>query len=132
MSTKDNKRLVEEFCGHFARSEISDVLAMMADQATWWVNGIPHLFAGSGIKTKSEMAAIWPGLYARLEGALEMTVTGMVAEDDHVAAEVRSHAVTKTGKVYENEYLLLFLIRDGKIVRVKEYTDPMHAVEIFG
>lgn len=132
MNVEDNKRIVEVFCGHFERAAIDDVLEMMSDDATWWVNGKPHLFPGAGIKTKTEMVRVWHGLYASLDGGLRMDVVDMIAEGDRVAAEVRSHAATKSGKIYENDYHILFRLRDGKVVEVKEYADPMHAAEIFG
>ncbi|WP_459614249.1 nuclear transport factor 2 family protein [Bordetella sp. 2513F-2] len=132
MSTEENKRTVVVFCGHFARAAIDDVLDMMGEDATWWVNGKPHLFSGAGVKSKAEMERVWHGLYALLDGGLRMDVLAMIAEGNRVAAEVRSHAVTRRGKIYENDYHMLFTLRDGKIVQVKEYTDPMHAVEVFG
>ncbi|TBU77319.1 nuclear transport factor 2 family protein [Phytopseudomonas daroniae] len=132
MSIEENKRIVEVFCGHFEHAAIDDVLEMMSDDATWWVNGKPRLFPGAGLKTKAEMARVWHGLYASLDGGLRMEVADMIAEGDRVAAEVRSQAATKTGKRYENDYHMLFRLRDGKVVEVREYTDLMHAAEIFG
>jgi hypothetical protein len=41
---------------------------MMTDDATWEVVGKPHLFAGAGVKTKTDMARIWPDLLERLDG----------------------------------------------------------------
>jgi len=49
-----------------------------------------------------------------------------------VAAEVRSHGKTTAGSVYQDDYHMLLTLRDGKIATVREYMDPMHAVEIFG
>ena len=132
MGIEENKHIVEVFCGHFEHAAIDDVLEMMSDDATWCINGKPHLFPGAGLKTKTEMAQIWRRLYASLNGGLRMNVVSMIAEGDRVAAEVRSHASTKSGKIYENDYHMLVRLRDGKVVEVKEYTDLMHAVEVFG
>lgn len=132
MSSEHNKRTVAAFCAHFEHAAIDAVLEMMSDDATWWVNGKPHLFSGAGLKTKAQMAQLWPALYASLEGGLRMEVVSMLAEGDRVAAELRSHAVTTDGKRYENDYHMLFTLRDGKVVEVKEYTDLMHATEVFG
>lgn len=132
MRVEQNKHVVQTFCDLFGRSAIDEALDMMTDDATWWINGKPHLFAGSGTRTKAEMAVIWPGLYASLDGGLQMNVLDMIGEGDRMAAEIRSHAVTRTGQVYENDDHMLFTLRDGKIARVKEYTDLMHAAEIFG
>lgn len=132
MNTRKNKRIVEAFCGHFEHAAISDVLGMMSADATWSVKGKPDLYPGAGTKTKAEMAVIWRDLYGVLDGGLRMEVSGMVAEGDLVAAEVRSHAVTRRGKIYANDYHLLFKLRDGKVAEVREYTDLMHAAEVFG
>lgn len=132
MSTHGNKRTVETFLSHFGRCDIRAVLDMMADDATWWVNGKPDLHPDAGSRTKAEMAAAWRDLYALLEGGLRMDVVAMVAEGDRVAAEVRSHAITKAGKVYDNGYHMLFTVRDGKIAGVREYTDLLHAAATFG
>ena len=131
MSTDENKRIVMAFCAHFEHAAISDVLAMMSGDATWWIPGKPHLFAGAGLKTRTQMAQIWSDLYAGLAGGLRMEVVDMVAQDDRVAAQVRSHAVTRHGKRYENDYHILFRLHDGKVVEVREYTDLMHAIEVF-
>ncbi|WP_058836128.1 nuclear transport factor 2 family protein [Luteimonas abyssi] len=132
MKTSENKETVAVFCGHFEHAAIDEVLDMMTEDATWWVKGRPHLYPGAGIKTKAEMAQVWAGLYARLEGGLRMRITGMIAEGDRVAAEVRAHAVTRRGQVYANDYHLLFELRDGKVADVREYTDLMHAAAVFG
>lgn len=132
MSTEENKRIVREFMSLFERSAFVEMLDMMAEEATWTIVGKPHLFASAGVKTKGQMASIWEDLYETLDGGLQMKVIGMVAEDDRIAAEVRSHATTKSGKIYDNDYHFLIAVRDGKIARIKEYTDLMHASEVFG
>ena len=49
-----------------------------------------------------------------------MRVTGMIAEGDSLAADVRSHAATRTSKRYENDYHLLMEVRDGRIAAFKD------------
>ena len=48
----------------------------------------------------------------------------MTAEDDRVAMEATSQAVTIDGIDYANIYHMLHVVRDGKIVKVREYMDP--------
>jgi ketosteroid isomerase-like protein len=128
---EDNKRVVQAFMDLFERAAIADALAMMTDDAAWEVVGKPHLYGGAGVQSKAQMAHIWPALYAKLDGGLQMRVTGMIAERELVAAEVRSDATTITGKRYQNDYHFLITVRDGRIARIKEYTDLMHAAEVF-
>jgi ketosteroid isomerase-like protein len=130
MNTAANKSLVKLFLSHFENSSANKILEMMSDDATWWVNGKPHLFSFAGLKTKSEMISVFGELFGFFEGGLKMNLKNSIGEGDMVAAEVQSLGVAKTGKLYENEYHMLFRIRDGKIAEVREYTDPMHAVEV--
>jgi len=130
MNTIASKELIGRFLGHFEKGGVNELLDMMSDEATWWVNGKPHLFAFAGLKTKAEMRPALNALFAFFDGGLKMELKSLIGEGDIVAAEARSDGVTKRGKRYENEYHLLFRLRDGEIVEVREYTDPMHAVEV--
>lgn len=130
MNTKENKSFVGRFPSHFEKGGVNELLDMMSNDATWWVNGKPHLFAFAGLKTKAEMRPAFDELFAFFNGGLRMELKSLIGEGDMVAVEARSYGVTKSGKHYENEYHILFRFRDGEIVEVREYTDPMHAVEV--
>lgn len=125
-----NKNVVSLFLSHFEKGEVHLLLDMMSDDATWWVNGKPYLFAFAGLKTKVEMRSVFTELFASFDGGLKMELISSIGEGDIVAVEASSHGVTKHGKHYANEYHMLFRLRDMKIVQVREYTDPMHAVDI--
>jgi ketosteroid isomerase-like protein len=64
------------------------------------------------------------GMAAATEGPVVFRPTGLVAEGDRVAVEAESEATLKNGKVYRNEYSLVFeFVGDGRISRIREYTD---------
>ncbi|MEE2951875.1 MAG: nuclear transport factor 2 family protein [Pseudomonadota bacterium] len=132
MGIEGNKRVVQTFMGLFETAAIARALEMMTDDATWEVVGKAHLYDGVGVHTRDQMARGWLKLFETLKGGLQMRVTNMIGEGDFVVAEVRSDATTRTGKRYENDYHFLIAVRDGRIARVKEYTDLMHAAEVFG
>ncbi len=132
MSVEYNKRVVREFCEHFKKSNADGLVDAMTDDATWWVNGKPHLFPSSGTKTKEEAAKMFDNMLSAYTDGLDMQIVSIIGEGDIVAAETRSHTTTRTGRVYENEYALFFTIRDGKVAKVREYTDLLHVLEVFG
>lgn len=132
MGNQDNKQVVRDFLAHFKNAAITDLLDAMGEDATWWILGKPHLFPGAGTKSRADMERLWRGLFGHMKGGLEMTAIGMVAEGDKVAAEVRSHADLTDGRVYENQYHMLFTVRRGKIVEVKEYADTLLIATMFG
>ena len=132
MSIEDNKQTVREYLAHFKNAAVTDLLDAMSEDATWWILGKPHLFPGAGNKSKADMERIWGSLFGQMKDGLEMTVIGIVAEGDKVAAEIRSHADLTDGRVYENQYHMLFTLRQGKIVEVKEYADTLLIANMFG
>ncbi|MBY0334514.1 MAG: nuclear transport factor 2 family protein [Acetobacteraceae bacterium] len=132
MTIDENKQVVRAFCAHFKDARIGDLLDAMSDDATWWILGKPHLFSGAGTKSRAEMERIWGHLFRHMKDGLDMSVIGMVAEGDKVAAEIRSHADLKDGRVYENQYHMLFTLRQGKIIEVKEYADTLLIATMFG
>ncbi|MDY0964065.1 nuclear transport factor 2 family protein [Massilia sp. CFBP9026] len=130
MNTTANKSLVGRFLSQFEKGGINELFDMMSNEATWWVNGKPHLFAFAGLKTRDEMRPALEELFAFFNGGIRMELKSLIGEGDMVAVEARSYGVTTSGKHYENEYHILFRLRDGEIVEIREYTDPMHAVEV--
>lgn len=61
---------------------------------------------------------------------LRLEVKGVTAEGERVAVEVESHSINSKGKVYNNRYHFLFVVRDGKIVEGREYLDSAHFLDI--
>ena len=82
--------------------------------------------------TSAVLERIWSNLFGHMQDGLEMTVIGMVAEENKVAAEIRSYADLTDGRVYENQYHMLFTLRHGKIVEVREYADMLLIANMFG
>lgn len=128
MSTEENKKVVEKMMAAFTAGRMDEVLSSLADSATWWVGG---KFPLSGTKTKQEFAQLLAGIGDGLDGNLRLSPKAWTCEGDRVAVEVESYAKLKNGRVYNNFYHFLFEVRNGKIQKVKEYLDTMHANETF-
>jgi ketosteroid isomerase-like protein len=127
MSVEENKKIIAKFLEDLSSGNGAAVLGTLADSATWWVAGN---FPLSGTKTKAQFAELVGSLGSNIEGGLRVTPTGITAEGDRVAVEAESYARMKNGKIYQNNYHFLFIVRDGKIQQVKEYLDTMHANEV--
>jgi ketosteroid isomerase-like protein len=125
MSVEANKKIVAKFFEDLSSGNAAGVLAALADSAMWWVAGN---FPLSGTKTKAQFAELMGSLGQKIEGSLRVTPVGVTAEGDRVAVE--SYAKLKNGKIYQNKYHFLLIVRDGKIQQVKEYLDTMHANEV--
>jgi len=131
MNIEDNKRVVSEFFSRLTASDIEGALAMMTDDATWWIAGKAGTTPAVGTRSKEQIARLFHYMMGQLKNGLRMTVKGMIAEGDSVAVEVESYAELTNGRVYNQEYHMLIVIRDGKISAVREYLDTQHVLAVW-
>lgn len=66
------------------------------------------------------------GLYDP-EVPLDMRRGATVAGDDRVFVEMEIHGRTAAGDVYENAYVFVFKLHDGRIAEVREHLDTLYA-----
>ncbi|MES2939489.1 MAG: nuclear transport factor 2 family protein [Pseudomonadota bacterium] len=131
MAIEDNRQVALAFYARFDAGDVPGVLALMADDATFWIAGKPGTAPTAGPHTKAQIAEVFVRMTAALEGPLRMTVLGTVAEGDKVALEVRSHGQLRNGRVYEQEYHALMTVRGGRIAAVREYMDTEHVQAVW-
>lgn len=128
MSIETNKILVTRFWEVFTSGNYDAVLAMLTDDATWWVGGTTAL---SGTYSKSEFAKLVGNIASMAPKGLRVTPKLLTAEDDRVAVEAESHAEINNGRTYRNIYHFMMIIRDGKFSAVREYLDTEHVTATF-
>ncbi|HXY91299.1 MAG TPA: nuclear transport factor 2 family protein [Acidimicrobiia bacterium] len=129
MSTTENKALVMRMYELMNARQYEEMWELFLPDAKW----------GGGRSSTDDFGSI-DGMRAIMvdpmpvfvDGGIHFTVHQLTAEDDRVAAEVESYAPLVNGKVYNNHYHMLFVLRDGKIAVVKEYADTAHARDVFG
>ena len=119
--TEQNKKTAIAFVEAMARTGID--VTVVTDDAQWWVPGTGWLSRGQFMKLVEMFGE-------RVGGPVTLTIEGVTAEEDRVAVEAQAHAALKNGKTYRNTYHFLFIFRDGKICRAKEYNDTLHVREV--
>ena len=130
MSTEANKQVVKKLFAELAAGNLDGFFACLTPDATWQVMGKPDRFALAGKRNMAEMRTLLGGVAEAMKTPLTVTPAGFTSEGDRVAVEATSHADLKNGRGYRNEYHFVFEFRDGKITRVREYMDTIHAKEI--
>ena len=126
---EQNRQVALDFYRRFDAGDIAGVLALMADDCSYWLAGKAGTSPTAGVAhTKAQMADIFDAMARHLEGPLRMTVKSTVAEGDRVAVEAESRGQLRNGRVYNQEYHALMTIRDGKIAVVREYMDTEHVL----
>jgi uncharacterized protein len=130
MNLEQHKQIAKDFLAASAVHDADRLASLMTDDATYWVQGKPHLFPYAGEKTKAEIYKYMqtPSIF---KDGLAQTIGAVTAEENRVAIEVEVRGIAPGGKLYNNTYHYLFMFRDGKISKIKEYVDTYHAAEIF-
>jgi ketosteroid isomerase-like protein len=61
---------------------------------------------------------------------LRFDVRSLTVEGDRAVLEWGVTARTITGKAYDNSYLAVFELGDGRIAQVREYADTQHIADV--
>jgi NAD(P)-dependent dehydrogenase (short-subunit alcohol dehydrogenase family) len=112
--------------------------AVLADDAAVWLSGaIPggttdDIDAGSsGETTKAGLLAMHGRLVALAASPFRLTPTGWTVDGERVAVEAQGHVVLRSGRTYANRYNFAFVVRNGLIVDLREYSDTALIRDVF-
>ena len=117
---EDNKRTVRRYFDLLTRNDIPGLMEIYDDAM---VLHVPGNTLTSGTYDKARLLELAGMVGSAFPDGLALTVSGMVAEGDKVAAEVESRGVHISGKPYRNQYHFLITVRDGRILESREYMD---------
>jgi ketosteroid isomerase-like protein len=120
--TKANHEIVRKFISAMSDGNITDDL-VTPDFAVWIVGGEQLVDKESYVNGIANLPKVFPN-------KLTFTIHSLTAEDDRVVAEFSGNGTTTDGKLYDNTYLYLFKVRDGKVYFLAEYLnlDEMRGV----
>jgi len=117
-----NKEIAWSYFEYFNQGRIEEALALLDDSGTWWntlnrkTTTMPRMKAAT-----RKIAPLVPWKFT-LHHALE--------DGDKVALDLESHAMLPNGKLYNNVYVYVFTMRNGKILHCREHADTKHAAEV--
>ena len=126
--TAATRAVVSTYVAALQNGDIATLRTSFAPDATWSLRGDLPV---SGTWTGPD--AILDGFLAAMIATLDptapvgQTVRTIVADGGTAVAEWTSHARSANGENYENDYAVVFDVRDGKIAAVREYFDTAYA-----
>ncbi|MET9482022.1 hypothetical protein [Streptomyces sp. NPDC006638] len=65
-----------------------------------------------------------------LPNGVRVEITSVTSEGERVVIEYAAHDESAVGKVYDNRITLAVELSGGKIIRVREYLDTIHANDV--
>ncbi len=129
MSTEQNKEMVKATWTAFGKGDLKTAFDNIADNVSWLIPG--NIAGVSGVKRgKDEILKFMGSVGAVMPEGMHSEITRAYADGDTVVLELTSKAKVSNGKFYENEYCFVFEIENGKIRRIREYTDTQKAKDI--
>jgi ketosteroid isomerase-like protein len=87
---------------------------------------------GAGSRNYAEILAIFDMFSTITKTGLNPTILSVTAEDDRVVVEWDGHCTLTNGAAYDNHYVHVFFVRDGKIRELREYFDTLLTNEVLG
>ncbi|KAF1311069.1 Hypothetical protein BLX42_10770 [Pseudomonas sp. SG-MS2] len=123
MKTSPNRLLALEYLARIEAGNLSAALELASDDAVFW---LPNTGDMDKAAFSNFLGAVLPVIHT-----MKFTVRGVTEEGERVAVEVDGRAELSNKRIYANHYHFLFIIRDGLLQQVKEFTDTAPAAEAF-
>ncbi len=123
MATTSPREIALGFLSAIVDGDIDECARLLADDATWWVQGW-------GERPATDFIASLGQTIAR-STSRSMRIGMTTAEDDRVAVQAWGEFHFAEG-IYANSYHYLFRIVEGRIVAGYEYLDTAVAGRFFG
>ncbi len=122
MNRAEIERIITETLARFETDfrNPEKVLEYVDDDVEWQIEG-STIFSKK--RNKAEMLEMLAGFPAFTDTGMCMVTTGFVIEGNKAAVQAVSVMKPKSGPEYTNRYHFFFEFRDGKIIKVNEYSD---------
>lgn len=125
-----NKQIIKRVFDALSLGDSRPLLDILAGDVSWRVMGrTPWSRTYHG--KEAVVRDLLRELGARLAERYRATADLIIAEGAYVV-QARGHAITKTGKAYDNEYCFVYKLEDGLIKEVTEYLDTQLVVDTLG
>jgi len=131
MTLAENKQVVRNYFAAINRGDEKGILAMTTEdflfrtmaRAPEWL--LPEWGREDFAKVPSTMSAL-------MKSPIQLSIVGMIAEDDMVAVEAETDSEMLNGRRYNNRYHFVFELHEGKLQEVREYSCSHLAQTCFG
>lgn len=124
-----NKAVALKFIEALGKGDAETVKTVITDDVVAIATGTS---IGSGSRTFDEIVAVF-GMFGQItKTGLNPKILSVTAEADRVAVEWEGDCTVVTGAQYNNQYVTVFFLRDGKIFKLKEYFDTKLTDAVLG
>jgi hypothetical protein len=132
MQTEETRALIERYLAARAANDAAGLDALLTDDAEW------HLpvsaSAGPFVGREKVVKALTGGMTGKMFdlSTMKRDAWKVIVDGDTAAVQQKLSATTLKGAEYINEYCWVYTCRDGKVARLVEYADTLHAGRVLG
>ena len=128
MQEQENTKIAQQAYENFKSGDIQALLSLLSDDVEWQLPNMDNV-PFSGTRRGREQVSEFFASLDRTQEALEFEPKEFIAQGDTVVALGRYRwRVKPTGREFEGDWAHVFTLRDGRIVRFREYTDTAAAI----
>jgi ketosteroid isomerase-like protein len=127
MTSTEPREVVRRYFEALATGDQSAIWEAWDEDATCWYGGdlpISGTWQGRDQIINGFLATAFAHLDPEQEIGVE--VTNLFAEGEQVLVEWKSWATGRTGRSYDQVNAAVMIVRDGRIVAMREYADTQH------
>ena len=128
MSEQQNLEIVKRGYEAFGRGDIQALLDLFADDIEWSSPGPPELPTAGTRRGRQQVAEFFQGVDQIFEIQQFEPKTFLAQGDLVVVLGTDTARIKATGKVVTDDWAHAFTVRDGKIVKMREYIDTSAVV----
>lgn len=132
-ASNENEQVYLKFFETLSSGDLEKIRATFHDEAVWQVQVKGILGEGSHRGKKAivdEFLAPVRGMFK--PGDPKVTVTTLASRGPLVIGECDSRGTFADGRSYENLYVFVLEIKDGKVWRLREYMDSFYIAKLQG
>jgi ketosteroid isomerase-like protein len=129
METEASRQLVLDYLKAQGNGDGDKIVEILDENVCWR----PPAAAGLGVPTGRN--AVLQAMNEAGQRFFDLTtmkseIKWIVAEGDKVVVRQHNEAKASNGRDYSNEYVWVYICRDGKIVEIEEHTDSQRFSDI--
>jgi ketosteroid isomerase-like protein len=131
MTAAANKQLMQDLLARAAAGDRTPYVDAIADDVTMVITG--QYSWSQTLRGKEALLRNLHGYLADLLAAGRRAIPlRFIAEGDHVVVECKGEMRMKTGEPYNNDYCLVYRLREGRIIEIREYCDSALTEAVLG
>lgn len=135
MSEESNLQVIQQHITAFGCGDVEGSLAFVAEQVDWQSPATDHPPVEMPWSTPRHNRSGVRRFFQEMPAVLEMEafdIRTMLASGDTVVVEGGNRGrVRSTGTSYEHDWVMVFTLEEGKIVRYRHYYDPEDVLVAF-